>query len=143
MSQEARQLMKERKAGKIIHIGSITSTFALGGVSVYGAAKGAVTQLTKVMAVEWAKDNIQVNCVIPGFIRTPLSEPIWGDAYKAEWLRTRIPARRPAEPEEVVGAVLRCASPASSYITRTTITVDVGFEAGRWSVPAVPVDRPD
>ena len=130
MSQEARRLMKERKAGKIIHIGSINSTFALGGVSVYGAAKGAVAQLTKAMAVEWAKDNIQVNCVIPGFIRTPLSEPIWRDAYKAKWLRNRIPMRRPAEPEELIGAVLLCASPASSYITGTTITVDGGFEAG-------------
>jgi len=141
MSQEARRLMKERKAGKIIHIGSITSTFALGGVSVYGAAKGAVTQLTKVMAVEWAKDNIQVNCVIPGFIRTPLSEPIWRDAYKAEWLRSRIPARRPAEPEELVGAVLLCASPASSYITGTTITVDGGFEAGGWWEPDETIAR--
>jgi 2-deoxy-D-gluconate 3-dehydrogenase len=141
MSQEARRLMKERKAGKIIHIGSITSTFALGGVSVYGCAKAAVAQLTRVMAVEWAKDNIQVNCVIPGFIRTPLSEPIWRDAYKAEWLRNRIPVRRPAEPEELVGAVLFCASPASSYITGTTITVDGGFEAGGWWEPDETIAR--
>lgn len=141
MSQEARRLMKERKAGKIIHIGSINSLFALGGVSVYGATKGAVAQLTKVMAVEWAKDNIQVNCVIPGFIRTPLSKPIWDDAYKAEWLRSRIPVRRPAEPEELIGAVLLFASSASSYITGTTITVDGGFLAGGWWEPDEAFER--
>ncbi len=141
MSQEARRLMKGRKAGKIIHIGSINSSFALGGVSVYGAAKGAIVQLTKVMAVEWAKDNIQVNCVIPGFILTPLSKPIWDDSYKAQWLRSRIPVRRPAEPGELIGAVLLLASAASSYITGTTITVDGGVLAGGWWEPDEVIER--
>jgi gluconate 5-dehydrogenase/2-deoxy-D-gluconate 3-dehydrogenase len=135
MSQAAHALMRQRKAGKIIHIGSLNSSFALGSVSVYGAAKGAVAQLTKVMAVEWAKDNIQVNCVIPGFVATPLSRPIWEDPYKARWMRTRIPARRPAQPEELAGAVLLLASPASSYITGTTIVVDGGVLAGGWWEP--------
>ncbi len=135
ISQEAHKVMKKQKKGKIINIGSINSLFALGGVSVYGASKGAVAQLTKVMAVEWAKDNIQVNCVIPGFVNTPLSKPIWSDNYKAEWLRSRIPLRRPAEPAEIVGAVLLLASEASSYITGTTIVVDGGFEAGGWWEP--------
>jgi len=141
LSQEAHRLMKERKEGKIIHIGSINSSFALGGVSVYGAAKGAVVQLTKVMAVEWAKDNIQVNCVIPGFILTPLSKPIWNDPYKAQWLRSRIPVRRPAEPGELIGAVVLLASAASSYITGTTITVDGGFLAGGWWEPDEVIER--
>lgn len=135
MSQAAHELMRPRKEGKIVHIGSINSRFALGSVSVYGAAKAAVEQLTKVMAVEWARDNIQVNCVIPGFVATPLSKPIWTDAYKAQWLRSRIPARRPAEPDEMSGAVLLLASPASSYITGISIVVDGGVLAGGWWDP--------
>ena len=135
MSQAAHALMKPRRSGKIIHVGSINSHFALGSVSVYGAAKGAVAQLTKVMAVEWAQDNIQVNCVIPGFVATPLSKPLWEDAYKANWMRSRIPARRPATPEEIVGPVLLLAAPASSYITGTTIVVDGGVLAGGWWEP--------
>lgn len=135
MSQEAHRLMKPNRSGKIIHIGSINPFFALGGVSVYGSSKGGVTQLTKVMAVEWAKDNIQVNCVVPGYILTPLSEPIWADSYKAEWLRSRIPVRRPADPEELVGAIILLAAGGSSYITGTTIIVDGGSLAGGWWEP--------
>ncbi len=122
--------MREQGSGKIVHIGSINSSFALGSVSVYGAAKGAVAQLTKVMAVEWAKDGIQVNCVIPGFVATPLSKPLWADPYKAEWMRSRIPMRRPAQPEEIAGPVLFLSSPASSYVNGTTIVVDGGVLAG-------------
>jgi len=135
MSQEAHRLMKANQSGKIIHIGSINPFFALGGVSAYGASKGGVTQLTKVMAVEWAKDNVQVNCVVPGYIATPLSKPIWDDEYKANWLRTRIPVRRPADPEELVGAVVFLASESSTYITGTTIVVDGGVLAGGWWEP--------
>lgn len=135
MSQAAYGIMRAQKSGKVIHIGSINSSFALGTVSVYGAAKGAVAQLTKVMAVEWAKDNIQVNCVIPGFVATPLSKPLWEDPYKSDWMRSRIPVRRPAQPEEMVGAVLLLAAPASSYITGTTIVVDGGVLAGGWWEP--------
>jgi NAD(P)-dependent dehydrogenase (short-subunit alcohol dehydrogenase family) len=135
MSQAAYRHMKAQKSGKVIHIGSINSSFALGTVSVYGAAKGAVVQTTKVMAVEWAKDNIQVNCVIPGFVATPLSKPLWDQPFKAEWLRSRIPLRRPARPEEIAGAVLFLASPASSYVTGTTIVVDGGVLAGGWWEP--------
>jgi len=135
LSQAAHALMRPQKSGKIIHIGSLNSQFALGSVSVYGAAKGAVAQLTKVMAVEWARDNIQVNCLIPGFVATPLSKPLWADPYKAGWMRSRIPARRPAQPEEMTGAMLLLASPASSYITGTTIVVDGGVLAGGWWEP--------
>jgi NAD(P)-dependent dehydrogenase (short-subunit alcohol dehydrogenase family) len=135
MSQAAHALMKPRGGGKVVHIGSVNSAFALGSVSVYGAAKGAVAQLTKVMAVEWAKDNVQVNCVIPGFVATPLSKPLWADAYKAEWMRSRIPMRRPARPEEIAGAVLLLSAPASSYVTGTTVVVDGGVLAGGWWEP--------
>lgn len=135
ISQAVHPLMRQQGGGKIVHIGSINSHFALGSVSVYGASKGAVAQLTKVMAVEWAKDNIQVNCLIPGFVRTPLTQVIWDDPYKAAWLRARIPMRRPAEPEEMVAPVLLLVGPGSSHITGTTLIVDGGVLAGGWWEP--------
>ena len=130
LSQAAYPHMKAQGGGKIIHIGSINPFFALDTVSVYGLAKGAVVQVTKAMAVEWAPDNIQVNCVSPGFMMTPLSKPVWEDEDRAKWFRTRIPLRRPGLPEELVGAILLLASPASSYITGQTFIIDGGFEAG-------------
>lgn len=130
LSQAAHAIMRPQGGGKIIHIGSINITYALDHVSVYGAAKGGMAQLTKVMAVEWAPDNIQVNCISPGFMLTPLSQPLWDDPEKARWFRQRIPARRPGDPSELVGITLLLASDASSYITGQNIIVDGGFEAG-------------
>ncbi|MBP7964924.1 MAG: glucose 1-dehydrogenase [Caldilineaceae bacterium] len=130
LSQSAYPHMKAQGGGKIIHIGSANAFFALDTVSVYGLTKGAVAQMTKAMAIEWAPDNIQVNCVSPGFMMTPLSKPIWEDENRAKWFRTRIPQRRPGLPEELVGAILLLACPASSYITGQTLIVDGGFEAG-------------
>jgi NAD(P)-dependent dehydrogenase (short-subunit alcohol dehydrogenase family) len=135
MSQAAHAVMRAQGGGKIIHIGSLNSSYALGSVSVYGAAKGAVVQLTKVMGVEWAKDDVQVNCVIPGFVATPLSRPLWEQPYKAGWMRERIPMRRPARADETAGAVLMLSAPASSYITGTTVVVDGGVLAGGWWEP--------
>jgi NAD(P)-dependent dehydrogenase (short-subunit alcohol dehydrogenase family) len=133
LCQAAHPLMRGQGGGKIVNIGSITSSVGLGGVSVYGLTKAAIAQLTRTMAVEWAKDNIQVNCLAPGFILTPLTEDyLWGDAYRSQWLRDRIPARRPGQPEELVGAALLLASAASSYLTGQIITVDGGFLAGGW-----------
>lgn len=119
-----------RHGGKVIHIGSINAYYGLDTVSVYGASKGAVNQLTKVMAVEWAPDNIQVNCVVPGFINTPLARPLWADEKKAHWFRSRIAMRRPGEPEELVGITLFLASAASDYVTGQSFIVDGGFLAG-------------
>ncbi len=133
LSQAAHPIMREQGGGKIVHVGSITSTYGLGGVSVYGMSKSALAHLTKTMAVEWAGDNIQVNCLAPGFIVTPLTKaPIWGDEERRRWLLERIPARRPGTPEDLTGTLLLMVSPASSYLTGQLITVDGGFLAGGW-----------
>ena len=129
LSQAAYPHLRER-GGKVIHIGSINAYYGLDTVSVYGASKGAVNQLTKVMAVEWAPDNIQVNCVVPGFIYTALANPLWADEKKAHWFRSRIAMRRPGQPEELVGITLFLASPASDYVTGQSFIVDGGFLAG-------------
>jgi 2-deoxy-D-gluconate 3-dehydrogenase len=130
LGQAVQPFMRAQGGGKIIHVGSINIFYGLDTVSVYGLAKGALAQLTKVMAVEWAGDNIQVNCLAPGFMDTPLSKAVWADEHKANWLRTRIPARRPGKPEELLGVFLLLASPASSYLTGQTMVVDGGFLAG-------------
>ena len=76
-------------------------------------------------------DNIQVNCLAPGFMMTPLTEAgLWGDAHRKQWLLDRIPARRPGQPEELIGAALLLASAASSYLTGQIIHVDGGYLAG-------------
>lgn len=134
LSQAARPIMQAQGGGKIIHVGSINIFYGLDTVSVYGLTKGGLGQLTKVMAVEWAEDNIQVNCVTPGYFLTPLSKPLWEDEQKARWFRNRLPARRPGLPEELVGVVLLLAGNASSYVTGQNIVVDGGFLAGgSWS----------
>lgn len=129
LTQAVVPLMPE-SGGKVINIGSINSEMGLAGVSVYGATKGAVKQLTKVMAVEWAARNIQVNCIIPGFILTPLSAPILENPGKSQWMRDRIAARRPGEPDELLGLTLYLSSRASSYVTGQAIVVDGGVLAG-------------
>lgn len=131
LSQAAHRVMREQQGGKIIHIGSMTSTLGLANLSVYGMTKSALAQVTKTMAVEWAKDNIQVNCVAPGFMRTALTEQYyWKDPHRSRWLLDRIPAKRAGEPEDLTGIVIWLASPASSYVTGQVIAVDGGFTAG-------------
>jgi 2-deoxy-D-gluconate 3-dehydrogenase len=130
LTQAAQPAMRHQGGGKVIHIGSINVQFALDTVSVYGASKGGLHQLTKIMAVEWAPDNIQVNCIVPGFIYTPLSQPLWADAAKSRWFRSRIPMRRPGRPEEIVGLTIFLASHASDYITGQHFVIDGGFSAG-------------
>jgi NAD(P)-dependent dehydrogenase (short-subunit alcohol dehydrogenase family) len=131
LCQAAHPLMKAQGGGKIINIGSINTSYGLDGVSVYGATKAGMAQMTRVMAVEWAPDNIQVNLLSPGFIMTPLTEEgLWKNEHRSRWLHARIPMRRPGEPEELVGAALLLAAPAASYMTGAAITVDGGFLAG-------------
>jgi len=131
LSRAARAVMKRQGGGKIVHVTSLTSSMGLAGTSVYGMTKAALAQLAKTQAVEWAADNIQVNCLAPGFIVTPLTEgPLWGDEKKRAWLLGRIPAKRPGTPDDMVAAVLYMAGPGSAYLTGQMITVDGGVLAG-------------
>jgi 2-deoxy-D-gluconate 3-dehydrogenase len=131
LSQAAYPLMRAQGGGKIINIGSMTSLLGFANLSVYGMTKSALAQVTKTMAVEWARDNIQVNCIAPGFMRTPLTEEyFWKDPYRSQWLLDRIAANRPGEPDDLVGAVLWLSSGASSYVTGQVIAIDGGLTAG-------------
>ena len=130
LSQAVYPIMKLQGGGKIIHIGSINIFYGLDTVSVYGLTKGAVGQLTKIMAVEWATDNIQVNCITPGFILTPMTNPVFTDEKKRKWILNRIPAGRLGNPDDLIGTSLLLCSGGSDYITGQNFVVDGGFLAG-------------
>jgi NAD(P)-dependent dehydrogenase (short-subunit alcohol dehydrogenase family) len=122
--------MIERGGGKIINIGSITTGWGVGNLSVYGLTKSAIGQLTRVMAVEWAAHNVQVNCLCPGWIKTELTKPVWGDSDKLRWITERVPTGRFGLPDDLVGLAVYLASPAGRYTTGQVIYVDGGFMAG-------------
>lgn len=131
LSQTAHPIMRAQGGGKIINVGSMSSLLGFAELSVYGMTKSALAQVTKTMAVEWAKDNIQVNCIAPGYMRTPLTEEyFWKNRHRRQWLYDRIPARRAGEPQDLVGAVLWLSSAASAYVTGQVIAIDGGFTAG-------------
>jgi NAD(P)-dependent dehydrogenase (short-subunit alcohol dehydrogenase family) len=126
----ARTMIAAGRGGAIVNVGSINVAVGLQGVSVYGAAKAALGQLTKVLAVELAEHGIRANCLCPGFMASRLSEPVWRDPARRSWLLARIPQRRPGRPDELVGALLLLASDAGAYLTGQTLFVDGGFLAG-------------
>lgn len=133
LAQRAAHVMSQSDGGSIINIGSINVAVALESVSVYGPAKAALSQLTKVMAVEWAHLGIRANCISPGFMYTPLSASLWAEPERRRWMMERIPQLRPGRPDELTGLCVLLASETASYITGQTLYVDGGFLAGsRW-----------
>ena len=123
--------LKKSDCGKVLNIGSLTTLTGIGGISIYGMTKAAVGQLTQTLALEWAKDNICVNCLAPGFIRTPLTEAgLFSDPKKVAFLDQRIPMKRGGTPEELTGMALFLVGPGSSYTTGQTFAVDGGFLGG-------------
>jgi NAD(P)-dependent dehydrogenase (short-subunit alcohol dehydrogenase family) len=130
LSQEVAKHMIKEKNGNIINISSHNAVGMLGGCSVYGAAKSAVTALTRSMAVEWAQYGIRANALAPGHILTPLTQVTWDNPERVDYLTPRIAMRRPGTPEELVGVTVMLASDASSYMSGMMIHVDGGCLAG-------------
>jgi 2-dehydro-3-deoxy-D-gluconate 5-dehydrogenase len=118
--------MLNRQSGKIINIGSMYSLFGSGLIPSYSAAKGAIVQLTKSMAIELAPHNIQVNAIAPGWIETNMTAPVRTMPLNDEIL-TGTPAGRWGQPEELAGTAVYLASKASDFVTGTTIRVDGGY----------------
>ncbi len=121
--------MIERRYGRIINIGSLTSVVALYEVAAYGASKAGVAALTKSLAVEWAPHNVCVNAILPGVFRTALNEGLLGGTDRGRELLMRTPMRRFGNPEEVAGAAVFLASQAASFVTGHLLAVDGGFLA--------------
>jgi NAD(P)-dependent dehydrogenase (short-subunit alcohol dehydrogenase family) len=130
LAQAARHHMAAQGGGKIVNISSLSAKFAFNTISVYAATKAGVSQLTKAMAREWVGDNIQVNSIEPGFIKTEFTRPLWDDPYRAEWFKNFIPAGRLGTPEELVGTVILLSTAASSYLTGQAIPIDGGVLSG-------------
>ena len=121
--------MKARRAGKIINIGSLMSRLARPTTVPYQTSKGAIAMLTRGLAVELAPFGIQVNAIGPGFFRTEMNAALTGNPEFSAWVEKRTPAGRWAAPEELAGAAVFLASPASAFVTGQILYVDGGFTA--------------
>ncbi|XP_068339808.1 tropinone reductase homolog At2g29330-like [Pyrus communis] len=124
--QLSHPLLKAAGAASIVFLSSTAGVVSIDGASIYSAAKGAMNQLAKNLACEWAKDNIRTNSVAPWLITTPLVEPVLRNEKILEMMNSRCPLGRPGEPEEVSSLVAFLCLPAASYITGQTIIIDGG-----------------
>ncbi len=126
LAQTLAPQMIAQKRGKIINISSQAGVVALDNHAAYGASKGGLNMLTKVMAAEWGPHNIQCNAVAPTIILTPMGEEVWGDPAKGDPMKAKIPLGRFGRPVEVADLVLFLASPASDMINGDIIMLDGG-----------------
>jgi len=117
------------KAGRIINIGSLTCHAARPTTAAYGSSKSGLLMLTKTLAVEWAKYNINVNLIGPGYIATELTEPLWTNDEFNRWVMAKTPLARWGRPEDLVGTAVLLASRAGDFITGQIIYVDGGWIA--------------
>jgi len=122
--------MISRGYGRIINIGSVTSVAGYAGLGPYGASRGGIRQLTMSLADDWGKFGVTVNCLAPGWFRTEQNKVMYQDAEWVEYLRERIPVKRPGQPHDLDGAVVFLASESSRYVTGQTLLVDGGISTG-------------
>lgn len=116
--------------GAIVNITSLTAFFASSGNPAYGASKAGMVQLTKTLAVAWAKDGVRVNAIAPGWIETKMTQVSRDKAEINDAILQRTPMGRWGQPEDIAGVALFLASPLAAYTTGQTITVDGGFSCG-------------
>ena len=129
-SKAAYAQMVKAGGGKVINVGSMYSIFGSDWGAPYAASKGGLVQLTKSLAVAWAKDNIQVNAVLPGWIVTDLTRGIQdADPNRYDNINRRIPTGRWGEPSDLAGAAVFLASTASDYVTGATLAIDGGYSS--------------
>ncbi|CAN6843227.1 unnamed protein product [Brassica oleracea] len=131
-SQLAHPLLKASGCGNIVFISSVSGVVSLGISSIYSATKGAMNQLARNLACEWASDSIRANSVAPTFIATPLVDNAFDDEFK-EVVESTNPLGRIGKPEEVASVVAFLCMPAASYITGQTICVDGGLSVNGFS----------
>ncbi|KAF5182606.1 Tropinone reductase-like protein [Thalictrum thalictroides] len=125
--QLAYPLLKASGNGSIVFISSIAGVSGFDAGSVYAATKGAINQVTKNLACEWAKDNIRANSIAPGLIRTVMTERALKSEHFMNTFNSLTPLRRPGEPKDVSSLVAFLCLPAASYITGQIICVDGGI----------------
>lgn len=129
VSKYVAQGMISRRQGKIINITSLMAEGARSTTGNYSAAKGGLKMLTKAMATEWGKFNVQVNAIGPGYFQTELTQSLVDDAQFDAWVKQRVPSGRWGHPADLLGATIFLASKASDYVNGHTIYVDGGWLA--------------
>jgi len=129
VGQAVARHMIGRGRGKIVNIASVQSALARPGIAPYTTSKGAVTNLTKGMATDWARHGLTCNAIAPGYFDTPLNAALVADPEFCAWLEKRTPAGRWGRVEELVGAAVFLASDASSFVNGHTLFVDGGITA--------------
>jgi len=126
-SRAVGRYMVERQRGKVINMAAALGALGANNASAYCASKGGVIQLTRALAVEWARYNINVNAIAPGTMETELTKAMLEDPAVRKAVTGKIPLKRTGQPSDLAGAVIFLASQASDYITGQTIFVDGGF----------------
>ena len=114
-------------AGCVLHISSVEGLHASANFAAYNVSKAGLIMLGKSQATEWARDNVRVNVICPGLVKTKLSRALWEDKATEQQMKKMIPLRRMATPDEVAGVAVWLASPAASYVTGSTVVVDGGM----------------
>jgi gluconate 5-dehydrogenase len=131
MARDCGKVMIQQGSGKIINIASLHTHQTLHGVSAYGTSKGAIGSMTRALAVEWAKYNVQVNAIAPGIVLTELNAKLWENPTMLNWVKERTPAGRLGERADLIGAAIFLASAASNFVTGQVLYVDGGLTAGQ------------
>jgi len=126
----ARESMIPRRYGRVINIGSVTTMAGYAGITPYCASRGGVKQMTMSLADDWGVHGITVNCLAPGWFETAQNAVLYQDREWVEYLKDRIPLKRPGAPKDLDGAVVFLASEGSAYITGQTLLVDGGISTG-------------
>lgn len=130
LSQAAYPFLKASSNGAIVNLSSLSARYSFNTISVYAATKAAVSGMTRSFAREWAQDGIRVNCIEPSVVQTEFTKPLWGEEHRARWFAETTPIGRLAQPDELVGAVVFLATPASSYLTGQSIVIEGGILSG-------------